>query len=170
MPLVRGKEHNQDNSIECGRDLWGFDWKTKTAVMGIPLVCVSFGRDHNGKRRIAKGLIAVGNYAIGGIALGQFALGVISIGQFAFGLAAAGQLALAIVAGFGQFALGVFAVGQFVAGVYARGQLGWAPYLWTPARTDMEAVAMFGTIEWLVQQDFHTIYETLCDAVKIYGP
>jgi hypothetical protein len=146
----------------------GFHWKTRIGLFGLPLICVSFGRDERGKRRIAKGFIAIGNYAVGGLAVGQFAAGIFSIGQFALGIAALGQLAIAGLAGFGQFSLGMFAVGQFVAGIYAKGQIGWAEYLWSPGRTDMEAVAMFETIDWLVHQDFATISEMLTDAVKLH--
>lgn len=145
----------------------GVYWRTRIGLLGFPLVCISFGRDERGKRRFAKGFIAIGNYAVGGIAIGQFAAGIFSIGWFALGIAALGQLAIGGLVGFGQFSLGMFAVGQFVAGVYAKGQLGWAEYLWSPGRTDMEAVAMFETIDWLVHQDFATISEMVTDAIKL---
>lgn len=170
VSLTNGNASNQNGTSEPVRTRAGFEWKSRAKILGIPLICVSFGRDERGRRRIAKGFLAVGNYAVGGIAIGQFALGIFGIGQFALGLFAAGQLALALMGGFGQFAVGVFAVGQFVAGFYAKGQFGWGTYLWTPGRTDMEAVAMFGTIDWLVQQDFATICETLSDAFKFYLP
>jgi hypothetical protein len=146
----------------------GFYWRTRIGLLGIPLMCVAFGRDERGKRRIAKGFIAIGNYAIGAIAIGQFALGVLGVGQFALGIAALGQLALGGLAGFGQFAVGLFAVGQFVAGIYAKGQFGWAEYLWSTGRTDLEAIAMFETIDWLVKQDFATISEMIKDAIELH--
>jgi hypothetical protein len=145
----------------------GFHWRTRIGLFGLPLLCISFGRDERGKRRVAKGFVAIGNYAVGGIAIGQFAAGIFSIGQFALGIAALGQLAVAGLAGFGQFAVGVFAVGQFVTGIYARGQFGWATYLWSPGRTDMEAVAMFETITWLVSQNLATIFGMVTDAIKL---
>jgi hypothetical protein len=153
---------------EIGTPRLGFHWKTRIGLFGLPLVCISFGRDERGKRRIARGFIAIGNYAVGGVAIGQFAVGIFSVGQFAIGVAALGQLAVAGLVGFGQFAVGMFAVGQFVAGVYAKGQIGWAEYLWSPGRTDMEAVAMFETIEWLVHRDFATIFKMLTDAIKLH--
>ncbi len=64
-------------------------------------------------------------------------------------------------------ALGTYAVGQIVAGVYGKGRMEWATYLWSPGRTDMEAVAMFGHIEWLVRQDLATVLETLIFELKI---
>lgn len=98
---------------------------------------------------------------MGVVAIGQFAVGVVAVGQVAGGVFAFGQFAAAFLGAFGQFALGTFAVGQFVAGLYARGQIGWARYLWSPGRTDMEAVAMFETIKWFVQQDTLTVWNNI---------
>ncbi len=145
----------------------GFEWKTRVGLFGIPLVCIAYGADETGKPRIAKGFIAIGRIAVGGLAIGQYAVGLIAIGQVVLGIVGFGQLALSLVVGFGQAATGFFAVGQFVIGKYARGQFGWADYLWSPGRTDMEAVAMFGTIDWLVQQDFHVIWENIKDAINL---
>ncbi|MEW6136970.1 MAG: hypothetical protein AB1733_01975 [Thermodesulfobacteriota bacterium] len=130
----------------------GFEWKTRTTLFGIPLVCISFGLDAQGKTKIAKGFVAIGQWAVGGITISQFGLGLISVGQFALGFAAIGQLALGVLTGIGQLAVGVFAVGQCVIGIYGRGQMGWAQYLWSPGRTDLEAVAMFESITWLFRQ------------------
>lgn len=108
----------------------------------------------------------MGQFALGVIAIGQFGVGFISLGQFAFGVAAVGQLALGLATGWGQLAIGTFAVGQIVVGMYARGQTGWAEYLWSPGRTDMEAVAMFETVLWLPGQDLATIAENLSFIVE----
>ncbi len=145
----------------------GFEWKTRAGLFGIPLICVAFGTDEKGKQRIAKGFIAIGQFAIGGLAIAQFAVGLVGIGQFALGVAALGQLALSVLVGFGQVAVGTFAIGQLVVGKYARCQTGWAEFMWSPERTDMEAVAMFETVEWLVHQDAATIWENITDAIKL---
>jgi hypothetical protein len=145
----------------------GFQWKTRTRFLGIPLICVAYGRDERGRPMVAKGFVAIGQFAVGGLAIGQFGVGLFGIGQFALGLLALGQLALSPIVAFGQIAVGTFAIGQFVVGKFARGQFGWAEYLWSPERADMEAVAMFETIEWLVQQDFATIWETIKDAIEL---
>lgn len=144
-----------------------FEWKTRARLFGIPLICIACGRDQRGRPRVAKGFVAIGQFAVGGLAIGQFGVGLISVGQFAMGVVAVGQLAVSPLVGFGQVALGIFAIGQFVIGKFARGQFGWAEHLWSPDRTDMEAVAMFGTIEWLVQQDLVTIWETIKDAIEL---
>lgn len=139
----------------------GYEWKSRARLLRVPLVCVSCGFDERGKARTAKGIVAIGRYAVGVVAIGQFAVGIVAVGQVAGGVFAFGQFAAAFLGAFGQFAVGTFAVGQFVAGLYARGQIGWARYLWSPGRTDMEAVAMFETIKWFVQQDAATVWNNI---------
>ena len=131
----------------------GFEWKTKAAVFGIPLVHVAFGRDCRGRRKVAKGVIAVGEIAFGLITVAQFGVGILfGLGQFVCGLIVVGQIALGIIAGMGQVAVGYFAVGQLVVGIYGLGQFGWAKYLWSQYRTDMDAVARFYTIQLKIRQ------------------
>jgi hypothetical protein len=130
----------------------GFEWKTRVKLFGIPLICISYGRDLQGTIRVAKGFLAVGQIAIGGIAIGGFAAGLISIGLLSIGLLAAGVWALGLLA-VGQMACGLLAIGQVVVGLYGLGQIGWAKYLWSEARTDMEAVAMFHTIKMMLLQE-----------------
>lgn len=91
----------------------GYEWKSKTTVMGYPLVHVAYGRDENGKLRVAKGVVAIGQFGIGVITIAQFGVG------FLFGL---GQFMLAPLV-LAQFAVGLFAVGQFALGLFALGML-----------------------------------------------
>ncbi len=153
-------------SAHCGMRS-GFHWRTRAHLFGLPLLCIAFGCDDRGKLRKAKGWIAIGQFAVGVIAIGQFAAGVVGIGQFALGVASIGQLAVAPLVGFGQVAVGTYAVGQVVIGQYARGQTGWASFLWSPGRTDMEAVAMFETIEWFFRQDLATQWEALRFSIEL---
>jgi hypothetical protein len=126
----------------------GLYWKSRASLFGVPLVCIAFGPDENGRTRVAKGFIAVGQFAVGLITLAQFGVGILfGVGQFVIGVAVLGQFCAGLIAAFGQFAAGAFAIGQFVAGVYAIGQFGYAKYLWSPGRIDMEAVAMFHTVK-----------------------
>ena len=114
----------------------GFEWKSRLGLFGIPLIHIAFGCNHRGRIRVAKGFIAVGQFAVGGITFCQFGVGVLlAVGQLTAGLISLGQLAV-----------GLLAAGQLVAGLYGVGQAGWGRYLWTPERTDMEAVALFYTI------------------------
>jgi hypothetical protein len=157
----------KDLKPDNARRVAGFEWKTRFGLLGIPLLCIAYGSDEAGRTRIAKGFIAIGRIAVGGLAIGQYAVGLVAIGQVVLGAVGFGQLALSLAVGFGQCATGFFAVGQFVIGKYARGQFGWAHYLWSPAHTDMEAVAMFETIDWLFQQDVRVIWENIKDAINL---
>jgi hypothetical protein len=126
----------------------GVEWKSQARVLGVPLIHVAFGRDQYGKIRVAKGVIAVGQFAIGLITVAQFGIGILfGFGQFIFGLVALAQFAGALFLGVGQIATGALAVGQFVAGWYGLCQVGWAKYLWSPAWVDAEALAMFSTLK-----------------------
>lgn len=110
----------------------GFEYRSPTTIRGIPLVHVAWGRDAQGRHRVAKGIIAVGRFAIGVVAVGQAAAGVITIaqagagllfclGQLATGGLAVGQIAIGAVA-IGQIALGLaFAAGQVAVGYAAKG-------------------------------------------------
>ncbi|MFH1112383.1 MAG: hypothetical protein V1792_00545 [Pseudomonadota bacterium] len=145
----------------------GYYWKTRANLFGLPLVCIAFGSDPQGKTRVAKGFLAIGQFAVGVITLAQFGVGIVGIGQFAFGVAAVGQLALGMLAGFGQISIGMFAVGQIVAGTYGMGQMGWATYMWSPERTDMEAVSMFHSVTWLFQQGPSTVLDAAKFGLKL---
>lgn len=164
----RARDKREDAPESKGhKERTGFEWKTRITLLKAPLICVAFGRDQNGKVRVAKGHLAIGQFAIGGVAIGQVSLGVISVGQFSFGVISLGQFALAAFAAFGQFAAGIFAIGYFVAGMYAKGEFGWGKFLWTPARTDMEAVATFETARWFFRQDLYTMWHSLEFGLKI---
>ncbi|MBI5250047.1 MAG: hypothetical protein HY912_11180 [Desulfomonile tiedjei] len=148
-----GSVGSPENEARLEGSSCGFTWQSRSAVFGIPLICVTTGTDSRGRRRVAKGILAIGRYAVGGIAIGQFGLGVVAIGQLSLGLFAFGQLALAALLGAGQVSGGLLAFGQAVFGLYGFGQIGWATYLWTPQVTDMEAVSMFYTIKMMVLQE-----------------
>lgn len=145
----------------------GFEWRTRFSFLGIPLIHVAFGRDALGKRRVAKGFLAIGQIAVGLVAFGQFAIGIFfGVGQVAVGLLAAGQVAGGLLFGFGQLAIGMVAIGQVVAGVYGLGQVGWAKYLWSTHRQDIEAIAMLSTLKSLILQEQLTFGQI---ASGVYG-
>jgi hypothetical protein len=131
----------------------GFEWRTKASIFGFPLISIAFGRDPEGRIRITKGLLAVGQFAYGGIVIAQFGAGIVTLSQFAVGLLAFGQLALGLLLGLGQVAGGVMAIGQVVWAFYGLCQVGWAKYMWSPGRTDMEAVSMFYTVKMIILQE-----------------
>ena len=88
-------------------DGWGFEYKTKTELFGLPLLHVSFKYRPNRLPVPARGVFAVGQFACGIFVLSQFGVGVVSVSQFT-------------VAGFAlaQFAAAYALVAQI--GVYLR--------------------------------------------------
>ncbi|HPD45620.1 MAG TPA: hypothetical protein P5279_04950 [Anaerohalosphaeraceae bacterium] len=131
------------------------EFTSHASFCGMPLVHYTYGRNpETGRRRVARGIIAVGRLAFGLIAIGHASVGLIAVGQLALGVAfglgqlgtgavAVGQFAIAAGFGLGQFAAGYVAVGQFALGKYGLGQFGLGKYLWTMTRSDAEAKAFF---------------------------
>ena len=91
-------------------DGWGFEYKSKTTLFGLPLVHISFKYKPNAPpnagapylrympRAIpvpAKGIIAIGQFAVGFISISQFGIGFISISQFTVAMYALAQMAIA---------------------------------------------------------------------------
>jgi len=120
------------------------DWRSEATFLGRPLIHVAYGRDQNGKLRVARGFIAIGQFAIGYITLAQFGIGwIFGLGQFVFGCLTIGQFAGGILFGLGQFATGYAAIGQFAFGCYVMCQTGLGSYMWTPEFRDPAAVEFF---------------------------
>jgi hypothetical protein len=127
---------------------WGFEYKTKTKVFGLPLVHIAFGLNHEtGKPLVARGIIAIGIFAIGLITIAQFGIGILlGFGQFTTGIFAIGQFALGVYFGLGQFATGITAIGQFAFGKYVLAQFGCGKYAWTSIVKNPQALEYFRNI------------------------
>jgi len=122
----------------------GFEWRSSQTIAGFPLVHIAFGKDARGKLRVAKGIIAIGQFGLGVITIAQFGVGLLfGFGQFILGCTALAQFAGALWFGIGQFATGYIAIGQFVLADLGLAQMGFARAIWTPERQDPEAVAYF---------------------------
>jgi hypothetical protein len=94
-------------------DGWGFEYKSNAVMFGLPLVHISFKYRPNRVPVVAKGVLAIGQFACGIVSISQFGIGLISISQFT-------------IAGYAlaQFALGYSILAQI--GLYissGRGQL-----------------------------------------------
>jgi hypothetical protein len=74
-------------------------------------VHIALGRDKDGKKLVAKGIIGIGQYAMGVICISQFGLGGLCISQFGIGVLALAQFSIAL-ASVSQFAVAVYAVAQ----------------------------------------------------------
>lgn len=126
---------------------YGFEWKSRATFYGYPVIHIAFGRDAQNRQRVAKGIIAIGQFAIGLITFAQFGIGILfGFGQFVLGATCAGQIAIGVLFGAGQVATGYIAIGQFALGYYALAQMGFARYLWGPGRKDIEAIDFFRSL------------------------
>ncbi len=122
----------------------GREWKTSTTVCGYPLIHIAYGRNSQGKLRVAKGVIAIGQFAIGLITIAQFGVGFIfGFGQFILGLSAFAQAAITPLIGIGQLATGYMALGQITFGYYALGYYALGVYSWGVNHRDVEALTFF---------------------------
>jgi hypothetical protein len=123
---------------------FGFEWKSARTYCGYPLVHIAFGKDSRGKWRVAKGIIAIGQFALGLVTVAQFGVGLLfGFGQFLIGGIVLAQIAGGLALGVGQIATGYVAVGQVVLAYYGLGQTGLAEFLWSTSRRDAEAVQFF---------------------------
>jgi hypothetical protein len=123
---------------------FGFEWKSARTYGGYPLVHIAFGKDSRGKWRVARGIVAIGQFALGLITVAQFGVGLLfGFGQFLIGSVVLAQIAGGLVLGVGQVATGYVAIGQVVLAYYGLGQIGLGEFLWTISRRDSEAVSFF---------------------------
>lgn len=76
-------------------DGWGFEYKSKSALFGLPLLHISFKYRPNRRPVPAKGIIAIGQFACGVFTLSQFGVGVFSVSQFTIAGFALAQFAAA---------------------------------------------------------------------------
>ena len=91
-----------------------------------------------------KGIVAIGQFAIGAFTIAQFGIGVLfGFGQFVAGLTAVGQFSGGVLFGLGQFASGETAVAQFGIGVWVLAQVGLGRHVWSMTRQDPEAIEYF---------------------------
>jgi hypothetical protein len=86
-------------------DGWGYEYKSKLSIAGLPLLHISFKYRRNRTPVVARGLVAIGQFACGVVCVGQFTAGVLSISQFTVAGIALAQFALAysLIAQFGIY-------------------------------------------------------------------
>jgi len=136
------------------RHALGRDYKSKATLFGWPLVHITSGVDPTtGRRRVAKGIFAMGDQAIGVFAVGGVATGVVAYGGIAFGLITMGGLAFGLLTAvgglaiggtaFGGVAIGGVAIGGAAIGVYCAGGWAWGLHAVGAAGGDAEAQAFF---------------------------
>jgi len=86
-------------------DGWGFEYKSHATFHGIPWLHISFKYRPNRRPVPAKGIIAVGQFAVGVVTLSQFGVGLLSVSQFTVAGYALAQFAVAysLIAQFGIY-------------------------------------------------------------------
>src|SRR6476620_6685576 len=90
---------------ECGRPLvevltrnsqapvMGKRYRSKATLFGWPVIDIALGPANGVRIGKARGIIAIGDMAIGGIALGGMSCGIVALGGMSIGLFALGGLA-----------------------------------------------------------------------------
>jgi hypothetical protein len=76
-------------------DGWGYEYKSRMNIAGLPLVHISFKYAPGRGPVPARGLIAIGQFAIGVVTISQFGIGLVSISQFTIAGFAVAQFAVA---------------------------------------------------------------------------
>ena len=123
--------------------------------LGLPLLHYTKGRSpETGKSVTAKGIIAIGRFAIGLVAIGQVSGGLIAVGQLGLGVlfglgqatsgvVAIGQLALGGAFALGQFATAYAVIGQFGCGEYVLAQVGFGTHVLDTTNADPAVIPFF---------------------------
>ncbi len=129
-----------------------------------PLIHTTYGRHpETGRRKTARGIIALGRFAKGVFPIGQVAWGVFPVGQASFGLVFAlgqaaigwvslGQIALAWQLAVGQLAVAKNAIGQLAVGEYCMGQAAVGEHIYTPRKKDPKTLEHFRKLLPILRQ------------------
>lgn len=148
-------------------------YRSKTRVLGMPLVAIATGPDETGKFGHARGFFAFGDVATGVFAFGGVARGVVAFGGLSLGLCGFGGCSLALLSSFGGLsvallgsavggcavgmlangglAIGGLAQGGAAYGWLARGQKAVGPNAWPlGASVDEATRALFDRFAWLI--------------------
>jgi hypothetical protein len=76
-------------------DGWGWEYRSRVRMLGLPLVHIAFKYRPGGRPVVARGVVAIGQFAVGIISIAQFGIGVLSLSQFALAGAAVAQIGAA---------------------------------------------------------------------------
>ena len=120
-PIEVAKEFNENLelpehypvTIGLSYSLKIYEYKSKTSILGLPFIHINMGGRY--QNRTAKGIIAIGDIAIGAVSVGGVAIGAISLGGVGIGLVSLAGVAI------GGIALGGVAIGGIAIGAVAIG-------------------------------------------------
>ncbi|WP_309399641.1 serine/threonine-protein kinase [Cerasicoccus maritimus] len=141
------------------------NYRSRASLFGVPLIHVATGVDElTGRKRVARGIVAVGDiaqgvFAMGGLAMGVFAFGGLSIGVVGYGglvlaLLGIGGIAFGLLAAYAGMAIAPVAMGGFAIGWYANGGQAFGKHVYTATQQDAHAVSFFQSfpreaVSWL---------------------
>jgi hypothetical protein len=105
-PCRECKHEISEQAITCphcgapypAREKWdgrGFEYKSQLTFWGLPLLHISFKYRPNRMPVVAKGIIAIGQFAYGVVTISQFGIGIFSLSQFTVAVYALAQFAAA---------------------------------------------------------------------------
>jgi hypothetical protein len=86
-------------------DGWGYEYKSRVTIAGLPLVHISFKYRPNRTPVVARGIIAIGQFGCGVVCISQFGVGVLCVSQFTVAGLALAQFgaAYSLIAQFGVY-------------------------------------------------------------------
>jgi len=136
------------------RQMMGWEYRSRKTLFGLPLLHIAYGLDPvSGRRRTAKGIVAVGERAVGvvafggmacgGIVFGGLGIGLVSFSGLALGLVSMGGLALGLLLAYGGLAAAPFAIGGLAAGWVATGGAAFGGHVLSGSSSDPLAKEFF---------------------------
>lgn len=143
-------------SPEVSRKL-SYEYRSKATLFGLPWLHVTLGvNPATGRKRRARGIVALGTAPVGVIAFGDVAVGIVACGIFGYGLVsisivavglvAAGSVAVGLLLAMGGVAVAPIAMGGAVLGYYANGALAWGKHPISPTVYDPLADRFFSQV------------------------
>lgn len=84
---------------------WGWEYRSKVEIAGLPLLHVAFKYRPNMTPVVARGVLAIGQFATGVVCISQFGVGLVSVSQFTVAGFAVAQfgIAYALIAQMGVY-------------------------------------------------------------------
>ena len=96
---------------------WGFEYKSKAQIGGLPLLHVAFKYKPNRVPVVAKGIVAIGQFGYGVVCISQFGVGLVSVSQFTvagfaltqigFAYSLIAQIGVYVDQGYGQLVISI---------------------------------------------------------------
>lgn len=163
-PVPQGEVVSDETIRRVVRESFHYEYRSKAHIGKLPLVHINFGRG----LYTAKGVIALGNIAVGFLSMGLVGIGVISLATLAIGLFGFGALALGGLV-FGGVAVGYFAFGGIAVGVYSIGGVAVASDIALGGYANAKVAighSPHGTVTALTEQNGMTLVDMTADVLR----